>query len=143
MMKKSLLQELNEATRETTEFEKALVEAEMEFDINLGDDPEMDMDDDMDPDEFDYDDVELDDDELQRIADYCEEECADMDDDELEDKIGDDLEQLDYSPEEIAAGINRVMSMMGRGDDMDSEMGDMDDGMDDPTGQPGGNGPKF
>lgn len=127
-MKTTLLKELNDMTREPNEFEDALREAEMEFDIDLSDDPEMDMDDDMeDPDEFDYDSVELDDEELQRIADYCEEECGDMDDEELMDKIGDDLEQLDYSPEEISAGIDRVMSMMGRGEGAEGDM-DMDDG---------------
>lgn len=128
MKKKSLIEELNEMSREMDEFEKAGREAEMEFDIDLSDeDPDMD-DDDMDPDEFDYESVELDDAELQRIADYCEENCADMDDDELEDKIGDDLEQLDYTPEEISAGIDRVMSMMGRGgeDDMEDPEMDMD-----------------
>lgn len=143
-MKKTLLQELNEATREKSEFEKALAEAEMEFDMDLsgGDEPPMD-DDDMDPDEFDYDNVELDDDELRRIADYCEQECADMSDDEVADKIGDDLEQLDYSPEEISAGINRVMDMLGRDAPQDDPMDDMDDEMVDDMDDMGGEEPRF
>jgi len=131
-----LLKELNEMTREKNEFELALAEAEMELDFDLGDDDDMDdMDDDFDPDEFDYDAVELNDDELQRIADHWEEEGADMDDDDLADAIGDDLEQLEYSPEEISAGIMKVMSMLGRddyfGEPSDDELADIEAGNDD------------
>lgn len=136
----TLLKELNDMTTELSEFDRALAEAEMELDFDLGDEDDMDLeDDDMDPDDIDYDSIELDDEELQRIADDCEAECADMEDDDLADKIGDDLEMLEYSPEEISAGIKRVMSMLGRDDYfgepedtelMDIEGGDMDDELD-------------
>lgn len=140
-----LLKELNELSSEKSEFDKALAEAEMEFDIDLGDEDDMgdegmggedDFADDDDPDNFDYDSVELDDDELQRIADDCGGECESMEDDDLADKIGDDLEALEYSPEEISAGIMKVMSMLGRddyfGEPEDSELEDIEAGRDGP-----------
>jgi hypothetical protein len=127
-----LLKELNEITREKDEFERALSEAEMELDFDLGD--EDDGEDDFDPDDFDYESVELNDDELQRIADHWQEEGADMDDDDLADAIGDDLEQLEYAPEEISAGIMKVMSMLGRedyfGEPSDDELTDIESGKD-------------
>lgn len=128
-----LLKELNEITREKDEFERALSEAERELDFDLGDE-EIGDEEDFDPDEFDYESVELNDDELQRIADHWEEEGANMDDDELADSIGDELEQLDYAPEEISAGIMKVMSMLGRedyfGEPSDEELSDIEAGGD-------------
>lgn len=130
----NLLKELNEISREKDEFELALAEAEKEFNIDLGDDDLGDDDFDEDPDDIDYGSMELNDDELQRIADHWEEEGADMDDDDLADAIGDDLEQLDYSPEEISAGIMKVMSMLGRddyfGEPSDEELDDIEAGND-------------
>jgi hypothetical protein len=139
----SLLKELNEMTREMDEFENALKEAEMEFDVDLSDDEYEGADDDMDADEIDYDSIELDDEELQRIADHWEAEGAEMEDDDLADAIGDELEQLEYSPEEISAGISRVMSMLGRddyfGEPSDEDLGDIEGGADfDPDDELGG-----
>lgn len=138
----SLLKELNEMTREKDEFDLAQKGAEMEFDIDLGDE-DYDAEDDMDADEIDYDSIELDTEELQRIADHWEAEGAEMEDDELADAIGDELEQLDYSPEEISAGIMQVMSMLGRddyfGEPSDDEMMDIEGGDDfDPDDELGG-----
>jgi hypothetical protein len=129
-----LLKELNEMSQEQDEFALALKEAEMELGMDLGDDDEFgDMEDD-DPDNFDYDSVDMNDDELQRIADHWEEEGSDMEDDDLADAIGDDLEQLEYSPEEISAGIMKVMSMLGRddyfGEPSDEELDDIESDQD-------------
>lgn len=115
----SLIRQLNEMTREKDPFEKALEEAGIEFDLG---DQDMDKDvDDNDNDVIGTDDEtgfeHGEDPELERIADHWREEGADMDDDELRDAIGDDLEQLDYSPEEISDGIDKVMSMLDRGED--------------------------
>ena len=128
MMDISLLKELNELTREKNEFERALEESGYDLppeEEDIGGEDDFDTGDDMGEGDYDYDDIgqNLDTQELQRIADWCEEECADMDDEELSDEIGDQLEQLDYQPEEIAAGISQVMSMLGREAPPDDEMG--------------------
>lgn len=131
-----LLKELNESTVKLDEFESALREAEMEFDIDLGDD----MGDD-DPDNVDYEKIamNLDTEELQRIADHWEGEGSDMDDDDLADEIGNELEMLEYSPEEISAGISKVMSMLGRddylGEPEDGELEDIESEGDDDFGE--------
>jgi hypothetical protein len=39
-----------------------------------------------------------------------------MSDDELRDSLGNDLEMLEYSPEDVEAGINAIMDLLGRGD---------------------------
>lgn len=145
-MEIKLLKELNEMTREEDPFEQALKEAGIELDdMDTSEDSYDDFDDeyeyddedddDVDYDDINYDDVELDDEELQRIADHWEEEGADMDDDDLADTIGDELEQLDYTPEQISAGIMRVMSMLGRddyyGEPSDEELTDIESGDDD------------
>lgn len=115
----SLIKELNESLRELDPFEKALKEAGIEFDLgDGGEDETLDFEAGSD-------------DELTRIADHWREEGADMSDDELRDAIGDELEQLEYSPEEISSGIDSVMSMLHRGDD-----GEDAEGYDDEFGEP-------
>lgn len=102
-----LIKELNESLRELDPFEKALKEAGIEFDLgNDAEDETLDFENGSD-------------DEITRIADHWREEGADMTDDELRDAIGDELEQIEYSPEEISDGIDRVMSMLGRADDVE------------------------
>ena len=54
-------------------------------------------------------------DDLARIVDHWREEGADMSDDELRDTIGNDLEMLEYSPEEAEPMIVHAMQMLGRG----------------------------
>lgn len=124
-----LIRELNESIREKDEFETALEEAGIEFD--MGDGESEDIPPVGDPDDANFDKP---DDELQRIADHCREECADMSDDELRDKIGDDLEQLEYSPEEISDGIDTVMELLGKSENGDDDLED-DEGYED-DGQP-------
>lgn len=116
-----LIKELNENIREKDEFEKALEEAGIEFDLGNGETEEM-------PDvngngEEDF--TMGTDEELERIADYWREEGADMDDEHLRDAIGDELEQLDYDSEQISAGIDKVMNLLGRGEENGDE--DFDD----------------
>lgn len=109
-----LIKELNEMIREKDEFERALAESGIEFD--MGDGGSEELSDVNGGGEYGPETVGSDE-ELQRIADHWQEEGADMEDDQLRDAIGDELEQLEYSPEEISSGIDRVMSMLGRGDD--------------------------
>lgn len=138
-MKISLLKELNEMTREKDVFEQALDDADLDFELGdeeMGDE-EM-ADDEFGDDEFaddDYEDdlegeTDLDTEELQRIADHWEQEGAEMEDDDLADAIGDELEQLEYSPKEISDGITQIMSMLGRedylGEPGDEELGDIE-----------------
>lgn len=109
-----LIKQMNESIRDKDEFEKALDEAGIEFDMGDGETEEL-------PNGGEFDNGS--DDELQRIADHWEAEGAEMSDDELRDAIGDDLEQLEYSPEEISDGIDQVMSMLGRGEgDMEPDV---------------------
>lgn len=108
----NLIKELNEKVREKDEFEKALEEAGIEFDLGDGDTEEMEY---TNNNEIDTAGVDP---ELERIADHWREEGADMSDEELRDAIGNDLEQLEYSPEEISDGIDKVMDLMlDRGED--------------------------
>lgn len=118
-----LIKELNEMIREKDEFERALEESGIEFDMGDGETEEFD---DVNGERPAYGpDSVGSDEELERIADHWREEGAEMEDDELRGAIGDELEQLEYSPEEISDSIDRVMSMLGRGDDeMDDEMDD-------------------
>ena len=147
MKKITLLAELNKSTIEKDEFERAL--AESGFDLppeedEFSDDPEG-MGDEMgmeDPEALDSDgedEIEtggespLDEDELQDIVDWCEEECGEMSDPELKDTLTTELEELELSEDELDATINQVMSMMGRETD---EEGD-DEFSDDPEGEMG------
>jgi hypothetical protein len=110
-MKISLIKQLNEMVREKDPFEKALQEAGIELD--MGDGSSVDLDDVTTGDEeFEF----GTDEELQRIADHWQEAGVDLSDDEIRDAVGDELEQLEYSPEEIASSIDTVMSMLGRGE---------------------------
>ena len=126
MDKIPLITELNEKTRKKDEFEIALERSGM----SLPDEDEMEFD--MDTDAEDVDsggeedytsDTGLEDDEIQEIVDWCEEECSDLSDEELEDTLRDELEEVDIEPEQMDAAIDRVMSMLGRGSDEE----DMDD----------------
>lgn len=111
----TLIKEVNKTIREKDEFELALEQSGIEFSM---DDEQSDV-------------SAAPNSELERIADHWREEGKDMSEDELRDAIGDELEQLEYSPEEISDGIDTVMSMIGGSDDegMDDEM-DMDIEMD-------------
>ncbi len=119
----SLIKQLNESIREKDDYEKALEEAGIEFDLGDEGSEEMDFQNGGD-------------DELSRIADHWREQGADMDDDQLRDAIGDDLEQLEYSPEEISTGIDKVMDMLERGTPGDEEDFEDDEGMDDEYDEP-------
>lgn len=114
-----LIKELNEKVREKDDFEKALDEAGIEFDLGNGDSTEMNYT--NDGDDFDYNSDTQRDDELQKVADHWLEAGEEMSDDDLRDEIGNELEQLDYSPEDISSGIDTVMDMLDRGDDQYSE----------------------
>lgn len=125
----SLIKQMNEAAREQDPFEKALKEAGIEFDMGDGETEEFDNIDAMDTDVEQYDDdagmyangLE---DEIERLADaYRGREqdrgqgsADEMSDDELRDSLGNDLEMLEYSPEDVEAGINAIMDLLGRGD---------------------------
>lgn len=128
-----LITELNERTRKKDEFEIALERSGM----SLPDEDEMEFDTDPDAEEVDSIDDEdytsdtgLEDDEIQEIVDWCEEECSDLSDEELEDTLRDELEEVDIEPEQMDAAIDRVMSMLGRGsdeEDLDDDGEDLDD----------------
>lgn len=113
-----LIKELNDLTREKDEFERALEEAGIEMDIDMGNGENNGADAEMD--------IEIgSDEELKRLADQYREREAKMSDDDLRDAIGDDLEQLEYQPEDIARGIEAVMSMLGRSDGEENEENDI------------------
>lgn len=113
-----LIKQMNDKVRVKSDAERALEEAGIEFDLGP-EEPPMD----------DYDNGG--DEELERIADHWREEGAEMEDDDLRDAIGDDLEQLEYSPEEMPDAIDEVMSILGRGEEEmnGDEMGDVEDEM--------------
>lgn len=127
----SLIRELNKETVKLSEFDKALQESGYELpdeeledsgmdDEEFGDEEAID-----DEGEMEYngeDESGLDDDELQEIVDWCEEECADMSDDELKDTLTDELGELDLEPDVLDDTISRVMDMLGRGSE--EEMSD-------------------
>lgn len=50
--------------------------------------------------------------ELQRIASYWKENGQGLEDDELREKIGMDLEQLEYTPDQQADAIPKIMDMV-------------------------------
>lgn len=144
-----LLRELNKATIKKDEFELALERSgfdlppEDEMEDEMGGEMDAEMGDEMDDIDSDGEegytsDIGIEDDELQEIVDWCEEECPDMSDEELDETLRDELEELDIDPEQLDAAIDRVMTMLGRAseeEDMDSEMdAGMDDEMDDEMG---------
>lgn len=132
-----LIQQLNESVREKDEFETALAEAGIEFDMGDGETADVPA-----TGGTEYDDIE---DVIDRLIDAYKSNgyvvdkdmgsytttksdmqgtAEEMSDDDLQDAIGDDLEQLGFSPEDIADGIERVMAGLGRaasGDDFDDE----------------------
>lgn len=141
MDKLELIKELNKSTIKD-EFDRAL--AESGFDLPE-EDPEAELDGEMGSemgaeidgeigDELDTGDEEgyssdtgLEDDELQDIADWCEDECAEMSDDELKDALRDELDELDLDEEQLDATIDRVMSMIGRGSEEEDMGGEYED----------------
>lgn len=149
MDKINLIKELNQSTIKKDEFELALersgldlppAEDEMD-DIDALDDEGMGGEDEMDDLDSDGDseytsETSLEDDEIQEIVDWCEEECSDLSDDELIDTLRDELDELDLESDDLDSTVDRVMSMLGRGsdeDEMDGEM-DADAEMDDELG---------
>lgn len=131
-----LIRELHEVIRDKSKAQRALDEAGIDFDLgDQGEDVELtsvEGDDFVEDDEFTEE--ENIDPELERIADqYCD-QAEEMDDDDLMDAIGDDLEQLDYSPEEIANGIDTVMGLLGREVDDGEDQFDDEEGLDDEEG---------
>ena len=152
MDKISLIRELNKSTIKKDEFERALEESgydlpdmedeyagDMEDDLGDVHDEELDS-----SDEEGYnDDTGLAEDEIQDIVSWCEEECADMEDDELEDTLREELSELDISEDQKENTIRTVMDQLGRGageeDLSDEEYGDedLDDGLDDDEGEIG------
>jgi len=150
MDKINLIKELNQSTIKKDEFELALERSGLDLPPAEDEMDDMDDMDDMDAlDDEGIDDLDsegeteytsdggLEDDEIQEIVDWCEEECSDLSDDELIDTLRDELEELDIESEELDSTVDRVMSMLGRGSDdeesMDDEM-DADAEMDDEIG---------
>lgn len=52
-------------------------------------------------------------DEMRRLADHWKKEGKGMSKDQLADAIGQDLEMLEYSPEEVDKMVPRVLKMIG------------------------------
>lgn len=103
-----LIRAINDTLTEKDPFEKALEESGITLsDGGANTSMEFDLGDNND--------------ELQRIADHWKEEGQDMSEDELRDAIGNDLEQLEYTPEQIASGISTVMSKLGYTDEEPAE----------------------
>lgn len=145
MDKITLLKEMNQSTK-TDKFERALIESGIELppeEDEFGDE-EMggEIDAEMAPDEEDIGDdemgaeVPLDDEELQDIVDWCDEECGEMDDGELQDTLAQELEELELSSEELDATISRVMTMLGRGEEEGDEFADDEGEIDGEMGEP-------
>lgn len=133
----SLLKELNDSTIKKSKLEKTLEEfniPEEDTDVEFGDeDPDVEFgDEDVDMDDHAgyADDIGLEDDELQDIVSWCEEECSDMSDDELREVLDEELAELDLEPEQLEEVINRVMSMLGREESSDMEDDFEDEGDD-------------
>ena len=142
MDKITLIKELNESTKTLNEFERALKESgfdlppEEDYDEDpeaMGDEMDSEMGDeeglDMGDEEGYTSESPLDEDELQEIVDWCEEECGEMSDEELGDTLRDELAELELEPEELDATVDQVMSMLGRGEEEagDEEFGDEDE----------------
>lgn len=151
-MKFTLIQKMNESLKDKDVFEKALAESGIEFDMGNGESEELendgqDFDQDMESgypgdnteqysDDQDYSNGK--DDELQRIADYYKQSDlaikndnaqgthAEMGGNDLAEQIGNDLEQLGYTPEEVESGIEQVMQMLGRDETMSPTAVDAD-----------------
>lgn len=107
----TLIKQLNDSIGEIDPVKKALLE--------LGDVPsDVGMDDGTTGDFVDGEPADVSvnvDDELQRIADYWKSAGDALSDDELRDAVGNDLEQLEYSPEEVEQYLPQVLQMIGRG----------------------------
>lgn len=54
-------------------------------------------------------------DEMKRLAEYWMENGADMSEDELRDAIGNDLEQLEYTPDQVDQMIPVILQMVRGG----------------------------
>jgi len=50
--------------------------------------------------------------ELQRIAEYWIENGHDMSEEKLRDAVADDLEQLDYAPEQVEQMLPQILNMI-------------------------------
>lgn len=118
-----LIKELHELTRNKSDAEKALEEAGIDFDLGGEESAELsdinggdDMGEEADP-------------ELQRLADDLRDQAEEMDDDQLQDLVGDELEQLEYQPDEMYDAICTVMELLGRQaeDDESEDYGDEGD----------------
>lgn len=104
----TLIKQLNDSIGEIDPVKKALLE--------LGDVPSgVDVGDDQFGSEEPADVSVNVDDELQRIADYWKSAGDALSDDELRDAVGNDLEQLEYSPEEVEQYLPQVLQIIGRG----------------------------
>lgn len=150
MDKISLLKELNKTTIKKSDLEanldNALKESGIEFDDyedDMGDDDlegEMSATDDIDnTKEFEYNTEELpiDEDDLQDLASWCEEECGDLPDEEMESLLRAELEELeDFEDVEIDQIVDRIMSMTGRGSDEEDIEGEIELNFDAETSAP-------
>jgi len=156
-MKLDLIRQMNESIRNKDDYENALIEAGIEFDLGGNDKEELDFNQDLATDDIDSDNDFSTDVEGEYPSDATndmEDPAGDMDDmasgssfadgqldtdverliqayagdgqiqgtaetmgtDDISDAIGDDLEQLGYSPEEISDGITKALAGLGRGE---------------------------
>jgi len=105
---------------EDDEFEGGDEDFEGEDEGDEFEDEDEDLEDeDEDLEEPNLDDVELDEEELERIAEYYRDRAEGMEDEELEDAIGEDLYEIEYTPEQIGAAIPKIMALLGRGEEPD------------------------
>lgn len=100
-----LIKKLNENVREKDEFEKALDEAGIEFDMGNGDQEQL-------PDASGGSGFPKAGDELERLAADWYEQSGDYNEGELRDAIADELEQLEYTPDEIPAAVDKVIAII-------------------------------
>jgi len=132
----SLLRQLNESTIKKSDLEMDLENALNESGIDLPPEEEMDDDPEMggeedcvdcgdeemvdQDDEMEYDEEGgIEDEILNDIVQWCEDECGDLSDEELESELRSEIEGL-IDPEEL---ISKVMDRLGRGaeGEMDAE----------------------
>lgn len=93
-----LIKDINESIRPKDEFELALEE----FD-NADKEKEQEQTDSMDSPS----------DEIERIINHWKGKTKDMSEDQLRDAVGNDLEKLEYSPEEVEQYVPEIMKGLG------------------------------
>ena len=142
----SLLRELNKSTIKKSDLELDLENALKESGFDLPDEEiEDEMPEDLPGDEGPEDEIDseedfeyngetelpIDDEELEDLVSWCEEECGDAPDEELKALLQSELMELgDFEDEEVDSIIDAVMDKLGRGgeeEDIEGEMEPEDD----------------